>query len=138
MADTSSTTLRCTCDHMTTFAGQFFVPPNKIDITDINIYKSIGHNYVTVVVVVSMWIIYLSLVMWARSKDKQDIRKVGAGKMSAILFIIVTNDSMQYPQFVSFHCATCSNGKTQHAVENIEHSRLLARIHCLLVRRIYS
>ena len=137
MDETSSRTLFCLCDHLTTFTGQFFVPPNKIDITDINIYKTIGHNYVTVIVVFASWSIYFSLLIWARSRDKKDIRKVGAGKMPAILFLIVTNDSMQCPQFVSFHCATCSNGQTQHAVQCTEHSRLLARIHCLLGRRIY-
>ena len=65
------------------------MPPNKVDITDINIYKTIGHNYVTVVVVAAMWSIYLSLVIWARSRDKKDIRKVGAGTMPAILLLII-------------------------------------------------
>ena len=60
------------------FAAQFFVPPNKIDITDINMYKSIGHNYLTVVVVAAFWVVYLLVMIWARWRDLGDIRKVGA------------------------------------------------------------
>ena len=101
--DTSSTTLGCTCNHLTTFTGQFFVPPNNVDITDINIYKTIGHNLVTVIIIAAVWSIYLSLLIWARSKDKKDIRKVGAGKMPARLFLTVSNDIMQYAQFETFY-----------------------------------
>jgi len=65
------------------------VPPNKIDITDINMYKSIGHNFVTVVVVAAFWGAYLLVMIWARWRDEKDIRKVGHVTIPEILFQVI-------------------------------------------------
>jgi len=88
--------MECICNHLTTFVAQYFVPPNKVDITDVNIYKSIDHNFVIVIVVAAFWGLYLSLVIWAWREDNKDISKVGVCKMSTVhaippLVIIICN-----------------------------------------------
>ena len=57
------------------------MPPNAIDITDVNLYKDIGHNLVTVIVVLAVWAFFGVLLMWARWRDKQDETKVGVSKV---------------------------------------------------------
>jgi len=54
------------------------VPPNKVDVTDINLYKGIDQNYVTVVVVAAVWSFYGLVLIWARWRDKKVKSKVGA------------------------------------------------------------
>jgi len=65
------------------------VPPNKVDVTDINLYKDIERNLVTVIVVLAVWTIFGLLLIWARWKDKKDETKVGAPKV-VITIVILT------------------------------------------------
>jgi len=57
------------------------VPPNKVDVTDVNLYKRIDHSYLTVVVVAAVWAVFLLLLVWARWRDKKDETKVGASNV---------------------------------------------------------
>jgi len=79
------------------------VPPNKVDITDVNIYKSIGHNFVTVVVVAAFWVVYLLVVIWARWRDQKDISKVGACNIYFASKAVSSNTTLQCSLFESFH-----------------------------------
>ena len=72
------------------------MPPNKVDITDVTIYKSIDHNFVIVIVVAAFWGLYFTMVIWAWWQDNKDLSKVGVCKMSTVpaispLVIILCN-----------------------------------------------
>ena len=60
------------------------MPPNTVDVTDINLYKGIDHNFVTVMVVVAVWVVYILLMKWARWRDKKDDAKVGASNVAIV------------------------------------------------------
>ncbi|XP_063962086.1 polycystin-1-like [Lytechinus pictus] len=78
---TSTRETHCLCNHLTSFASAFFVPPNKIDFSDV-FSKSLLDNFAvmgTIIVIVS---IYLLLLIYARRKDKQDLIKWGVTPLS--------------------------------------------------------
>ncbi|KAI8510759.1 hypothetical protein Bbelb_116750 [Branchiostoma belcheri] len=76
----SATLSHCRCDHLTAFGSgfTFFVAPNKLNILEALQTLNIRENPVVVIAVSVLFGIYILVVIWARRKDTQDSKKVGA------------------------------------------------------------
>ena len=70
------------------------MPPNTVDVTDINLYKGIDHNFVTVLVVAAVWAVFIILLQWARWRDKKDEAKVGTSTVARVSVQFRTTHSM--------------------------------------------
>ncbi|CAF5220758.1 unnamed protein product, partial [Rotaria magnacalcarata] len=66
----------CLCRHLTTFGGDFYVPPNTIDFSTVFLkFKKLHENaavFSTVMVILGLYII---AAVWTRRTDKQDLIK---------------------------------------------------------------
>ena len=67
---TTPAVLRCNCDHLTTFSGQFYVSPELVEFSPID-PEDLGRNPVVLVVVVVVWAVYLSTVALAMRRDRR-------------------------------------------------------------------
>ena len=68
----------CEAFHLTAFGSDFFVPPNMIDFDAA--YSDLGsklaeNNAVLIMLTVTL-AVYIIIGIWARHKDKEDLRKV--------------------------------------------------------------
>ncbi|XP_071797300.1 polycystin-1-like [Asterias amurensis] len=66
----------CLCNHLSSFAASFFVPPNSIDFSTV-FTKDLGDNAAVFSTVLGSFGLYLILLVWLRRKDRQDIIKWG-------------------------------------------------------------
>lgn len=62
----------CECTHLTVFAAGLIVPPNSLDFDFIFQHASIDQNITIYVTIVVLFILYLSFIVWAHRKDKED------------------------------------------------------------------
>ncbi|KAI8508634.1 hypothetical protein Bbelb_137330 [Branchiostoma belcheri] len=76
----SATLSHCRCDHLTAFGSgfTFFIAPNKLNILDTLQNLNLAENPVVIIAVSVLFGIYLLVVIWARRKDRQDSKKIGA------------------------------------------------------------
>ena len=75
---TSRSMLHCRCNHLTWFGADMFVPPTELDLdkslgklTELHKYPALLATFCTIVA------LYLLCLVWARRKDKADLKKVG-------------------------------------------------------------
>ncbi|XP_064637018.1 polycystin-1-like protein 2 [Lineus longissimus] len=69
----------CCCNHLTSFGGDFVVPPNTIDFGSVfSKFKSLHENAAVFATVVTILCLYVLVLIWARRKDKKDVIKWGA------------------------------------------------------------
>ena len=75
---TTTRTVRCHCNHLTSFGSQFFVPPNTIDFASVyaDVAGALEDNFAVLVSLCVLGGAYLLLVVWARIMDSRDVRKV--------------------------------------------------------------
>ncbi|EDO36967.1 predicted protein, partial [Nematostella vectensis] len=66
---------QCFSTHLTSFASDFFVPPNKIDWSKISL-DELAKNPTVFAFVLSIFGAYFLLVIWARRADRKDLEKV--------------------------------------------------------------
>ncbi len=67
----------CLCTHLTTFGGDFYVPPNTIDFKTVFLkFKKLHENAAVFSTVFVIFGLYLIAAIWARRTDKQDLVKV--------------------------------------------------------------
>lgn len=78
--ETNSSEVQCLCNHLTSFAGQVVVAPNAIDfdkgLTGFLELSSISSNSIVLSTVVSIFGIYILLLIWARRLDRRNAKKV--------------------------------------------------------------
>ncbi|XP_072925767.1 polycystin-1-like protein 2, partial [Hemitrygon akajei] len=68
--------VQCLCNHFSLFATSFIVLPNTVDITEtVELFSQIKDNSVVVSLLAAVVGVYIILVMWARTKDRQDLAK---------------------------------------------------------------
>ncbi|XP_071550461.1 LOW QUALITY PROTEIN: polycystin-1-like protein 2 [Panulirus ornatus] len=72
---------RCEAGHLTSFGAGFFVTPNTVDFD--YVFANLGFHdnltiYITLILTLTIFII---LAIWARHKDKLDVRKLGAAPL---------------------------------------------------------
>ncbi|XP_070579567.1 polycystin family receptor for egg jelly-like isoform X2 [Ptychodera flava] len=72
--DSNSHFTRCLCNHLTSFASSFIVQINTIDFSSISI-SNIKESHLVLIVIILMLVLYVSLAIWMRRKDKEDSRK---------------------------------------------------------------
>ena len=68
----------CRCNHLTSFASDFFVPPNKIDWNKVSL-EELLKNPLVFSVVCGIFGLYFLLLIWARRADRKDLEKVSTG-----------------------------------------------------------
>ncbi|XP_078661576.1 polycystin-1-like protein 2 [Branchiostoma floridae x Branchiostoma belcheri] len=70
----------CRCDHLTAFGSgfTFFIAPNKLNILETLRNLNPAENPVVIIAVSVLFGIYILVVIWARRKDRQDSKKIGA------------------------------------------------------------
>ena len=62
---------------MTDFAGDVMVAPNPIDMDQVFAgLKNLGDNLGVLMVIISLWLLYAVLLVWARRKDRRDMIEV--------------------------------------------------------------
>ncbi|XP_077864172.1 polycystin-1-like protein 2 [Saccoglossus kowalevskii] len=69
--------VHCLCNHLTSFAADFFIPPNTIDFSTVFDHFDVGNNAAVFSTVISLFCLYCLLMVWARRKDKNDVMKWG-------------------------------------------------------------
>ena len=67
---------QCLCNHLTSFGGDFAVPPNTIDFANVFSLENFIEAIPVFVTVGATLIIYVFVVIWARREDKKDLIKV--------------------------------------------------------------
>jgi polycystin 1L2 len=68
---------QCLCNHLTSFGGDFVVPPNSIDWDAVGAgFSNLSENPVVFAVVVSIIGVYFILLVWIRRLDKKDLEEV--------------------------------------------------------------
>ncbi|XP_070581325.1 polycystin-1-like protein 2 [Ptychodera flava] len=74
---TTTQATHCLCSHLTSFASDFFVPPNSIDFSTVFNKFDLRENSAVFATVFALLGVYFILLIWARRKDKKDIEKWG-------------------------------------------------------------
>lgn len=73
----------CLCYHLTTFGSDFYVPPNKIDFTNVWAkFKNLNDNAAVFSTVIVTFGVYIIVAIWARFKDKKDLAKWEAAPLN--------------------------------------------------------
>ncbi|XP_066269401.1 uncharacterized protein [Branchiostoma lanceolatum] len=73
---TNSTHIHCRCDHLTKFAG--FVPPNPLNIAEA-LSANVLENPAGLVLVLTVFALYLFGILLTRKADRRDLQKAGVG-----------------------------------------------------------
>ncbi|XP_077980091.1 polycystin-1-like protein 2 [Glandiceps talaboti] len=74
---TTMQSTQCLCNHLTSFASDFFIPPNSIDFSTVFKKFDVVNNAAVFSTVIALLGLYLLLLIWARRKDKLDVMKWG-------------------------------------------------------------
>ena len=77
--DSNTTHLKCLCNHLTSFGGNFIQAPNPIDFDKVftgflNLAES--DNISVLVIIACIFLLYLVVLIFARRADKRDLDKV--------------------------------------------------------------
>ncbi|EDO48493.1 predicted protein, partial [Nematostella vectensis] len=78
-SNSSLTHIHCFCNHLTSFGGDFFVPPNPIDFNKVwSAFTSLdqSNNVVVLATVCLMFALYALGLVFARRADQRDKQKV--------------------------------------------------------------
>lgn len=77
MEETTESEVHCLCNHLTSFGGGFFVAPNPINFdTALQGFSNLSDNPTVFAFVMSLFGLYIFLVIWARRADLKDAAKV--------------------------------------------------------------
>ncbi|XP_060067156.1 uncharacterized protein LOC132547416 [Ylistrum balloti] len=119
----------CMTNHLTSFGGDFAVPPNTIDFTNVWAkFKNLNENAAVFSTVISLIGLYIIIMIWARYKDKKDIQKWGASPLDDNL----PTDNYHYQ-------VTVQTGVRKLAATNSAVSFILSGEECDTgVRRLYD
>ena len=67
---------QCQCTHLTSFGGDFVVPPNTIDFSTVFSAEKFLEAVPVFVTVALVLLLYVGALIWARRADKKDVLKV--------------------------------------------------------------
>ncbi|XP_047736408.1 polycystic kidney disease protein 1-like 2 [Hyalella azteca] len=95
--------VRCFCNHLTSFGSDFFVPPNTIDFSAAfsDLGGKLADNYAVLLTICILLGAYVILGVWARYKDRQDVKKWGVTPLEdnleseKFLYLITVSTGMQ-------------------------------------------
>eukprot|EP00111_Clytia_hemisphaerica_P007273 TCONS_00021135-protein len=72
--ETTPSTTQCLCNHLTNFGGDVMVAPNPIDMDQVFAgLKNLGDNLGVLMVIITLWLLYVILLVWAKRKDRKDM-----------------------------------------------------------------
>ena len=78
-SQSTSGTLRCLCNHLTSFGGSLLIAPNPIDL-DVVLLELLrldeSGNVAVLSTILAFFLIYLVTAVIARREDRRDTRKV--------------------------------------------------------------
>lgn len=73
---TSMTETVCLCNHLTSFGGDFAVPPNTIDFSTVFSAAKFVESLPVTITVLLVLLLYIVILVWGRRMDKKDLLKV--------------------------------------------------------------
>ena len=59
----------CECHHLSMFAGNMLVAPNKVDLFKLKLFLGVFHNPIVVAFLLAFWCLFVIVTVWARRKD---------------------------------------------------------------------
>ncbi|KAI0233658.1 hypothetical protein LSAT2_016133 [Lamellibrachia satsuma] len=62
----------CECRHLSSFAGNMLVAPNKVDLFDLKMFLGVFQNPLVVSLLIAFWCMFMIATVWARRKDGKD------------------------------------------------------------------
>lgn len=68
----------CECKHLSAFAGNLLVAPNKVDLFNLKMFLNVFQNPIVVSLLIAFWCTFSLMTVWARRKDGKDSDKVNA------------------------------------------------------------
>lgn len=82
---TTPATMHCQCTHLTAFSGSFLVAPNFVDpFADAALFLTFFSNPVVVSCVILIWLVYFTLLTWAKKQDRLDKYRVSGQKWQSV------------------------------------------------------
>ena len=103
--DSNTTHLKCLCNHLTSFGGNFIQAPNPIDFDKVftefsNLAES--GNISVLVTIACFFLLYFIVLVFARKADKRDEFKVIKFQTSDEYFKLFSSESVSFfPDFPS-------------------------------------
>ncbi len=67
---------KCLSNHLTSFGGDFVVPPNSIDFNTVFSAEKFLESMPVFVTIILLLAIYIGMMIWGRHMDKKDLLKV--------------------------------------------------------------
>ncbi|ELU06092.1 hypothetical protein CAPTEDRAFT_38745, partial [Capitella teleta] len=85
----------CECQHLSVFAGGFFVPPNTVNfLADAALFLTVASNPVVVSMTGILWFGYIIVMIFAWRVDRKNARK-------AVIYVVRPSQPMPYCYMVS-------------------------------------
>ena len=78
---TTEVATQCLCTHLTSFGGDFVVPPNTIDFSTVFSLEKFLESMPVFITVILVLMIYVGTMVWGRREDKKDLVKVGVRRV---------------------------------------------------------
>ncbi|XP_071961517.1 polycystin-1-like [Antedon mediterranea] len=75
--ESNLSTTECFCNHLTSFASSWFVPPAPLDFDYIFANAGFLDNITIYCTTIAIYVIFVIIFIWARRKDKKDVLKLG-------------------------------------------------------------
>ncbi|XP_019627203.1 PREDICTED: polycystic kidney disease protein 1-like 2 [Branchiostoma belcheri] len=89
----NTTHIHCRCNHLTKFSA--FVAPNPLNIQEVmSDFKLLLENPIGLIVVLTIFVLYLPGMVWSRRTDKKDVQKAGIGILPG--HVLNTRKDCQY------------------------------------------
>ncbi|KAK2186506.1 hypothetical protein NP493_198g04020 [Ridgeia piscesae] len=80
----------CEYRHLSVFSAHVLVRPNKVNPFKLSLFLGIMHNAIVAALVIAAWCMFALMMVWARRKDSNDLRKQG------VIFISSADDANYY------------------------------------------
>ena len=92
---------QCFSTHLTTFAGGFLVLPAPINWNYVFANADFAKNKTIYVTMITMAVLYIALVIYARRKDRKDVEKVRATLSRSVrLNLVFSSASLLCPTII--------------------------------------
>ena len=97
--DSNTTHLKCLCNHLTSFGGNFIQAPNPIDFDKVftefsNLAES--GNISVLVTIASFFLLYFVVLILARRADKRDVDKVIIFQLVVVYFELFSPPNVSF------------------------------------------
>ncbi|KAI0233653.1 hypothetical protein LSAT2_016128 [Lamellibrachia satsuma] len=100
----------CECKHLSAFAGNLLVAPNKVDLFNLKMFLNVFQNPIVVSLLIAFWCTFSLMTVWARRKDGKDSDKAN------MVVLMDNEDKSDYYYLVTVLTGWVNGGGTTSAV----------------------